>query len=46
MDILVYLLILILYGLGMYICGYRKALKKAMDDMDDIINELTEALND
>ena len=46
MDILVYLLILILYGLGMYICGYCRALKKATRDMDNMINELTEALND
>ena len=31
-----YFVVFTLYGAGMYICGYRKALKKATEDMKEM----------
>jgi hypothetical protein len=33
MTELYWFIVVVLYGAGMYMCGYRKALKKAIDDM-------------
>ena len=35
-----WLIVMVLYGAGMYMYGYRRALKKATDDMRKIADEL------
>lgn len=36
------LVVLVLYGAGMYLWGYRKALEKAKKDLQEMKNNLTE----
>ena len=40
------LVVLALYGAGMYMWGYRKALGKAMGDMQEMKSNLTEGRNE
>ena len=40
MDFAWMLVVLVLYGAGMYLCGYRKALKKAMDDLQEMADDM------
>ena len=36
---LILIIVLILYGLGFYFWGYRSGLKKAADDMEEILED-------
>ena len=40
MDFAWMLVALVLYGAGMYLCGYRKALNKAMDDLQEMADDM------
>ena len=45
MEILLNIVVILLYGAGMYAYGYHKALKMAMDDMQKNMNELKDLKN-
>ena len=40
MDFAWMLVALVLYGAGMYLCGYHKALNKAMDDLQEMADDM------